>query len=141
MRFGIPIVLVSDNGPQFTGTDFEAYLIELGIKHKRSYVAHLQGNGQVEVTNRTILRGLEKRLEESKKTWPEELPKVLWEYRTTPRIGTGETPFKLAYGSRARLLVETGSLSHKVINFDELSNIEGQRTNQELLDEVRDREI
>ncbi|XP_074337090.1 uncharacterized protein LOC141674268 [Apium graveolens] len=43
MRFGIPVVLVSDNGPLFVGSDFEAYLKELGIKHKRASVAHPQG--------------------------------------------------------------------------------------------------
>ncbi|XP_074337280.1 uncharacterized protein LOC141674475 [Apium graveolens] len=68
MRFGVPMVLISDNGPQFVGSDFEAYLKELEIKHMKAYVAHPQGNGQVEVTNRTILRGLEKRLKDSKKT-------------------------------------------------------------------------
>lgn len=36
MRFGIPIVLISDNDPQFVGYDFEAYLKDLGIKHKKS---------------------------------------------------------------------------------------------------------
>ncbi|XP_074346828.1 uncharacterized protein LOC141685632 [Apium graveolens] len=40
MRFGIPVVLISDNGPQFAGSEFEAYLKELGIKHKRASVAH-----------------------------------------------------------------------------------------------------
>ncbi|XP_074374603.1 uncharacterized protein LOC141715014 [Apium graveolens] len=60
MRFGISVILVSNNGPQFVGSDFEAYLKELGIKHKRASVAHPQGNGQVEVTNRTILRDLKK---------------------------------------------------------------------------------
>ncbi|XP_074355659.1 uncharacterized protein LOC141695298 [Apium graveolens] len=141
MRFGIPVVLVSHNGPQFVGSDFESYLRELGIKHKRASVAHPQGNGQVEVTNRTILRGLEKRLEESKKTCPDELLKVLWSYRTTPRMGTYETPFKLAYGTEARIPIETGSPSHMVINFEEISNIEGLKTNLELLDEVRDRAV
>ncbi|XP_074337254.1 uncharacterized protein LOC141674444 [Apium graveolens] len=141
MRFGNPVILLSDNGPQFVGSDFEAYLKELGIKHKRASVAHPQGNGQVEVTNRTILRGLEKRLEESKKTWPDELPKVLWSYRTTPRTGTNETPFKLAYGTEARIPIKTGSPSHRVINFDEISNIEGLKTNLELLDEVRDKAV
>ncbi|XP_074351707.1 uncharacterized protein LOC141690847 [Apium graveolens] len=141
MRFGIPIVLVSDNGPQFVGSDFEAYLKELGIKHKRASVAHPQGNGQVEVTNRTILRGLEKRLEESKKTWPDELPKVLWSYRITPRTGTNETPFKLAYDTEAHIPIKTGSPSHRVMNFDEISNIEGLKTNLELLDEVRDKAV
>ncbi|XP_074377148.1 uncharacterized protein LOC141718668 [Apium graveolens] len=99
------------------------------------------GNGHVKVTNRTILRGLEKILEESKKTWPDELPKVLWSYRTTPRTGTGETSFKLAYGTEAQLPVEIGSPSHRVFNFDEVSNIEGLKTNLELLDEVRDRDV
>ncbi|XP_074377297.1 uncharacterized protein LOC141718815 [Apium graveolens] len=85
-----------------------------------------------------ILRGLEKRFEESKKTWSEELPNGLWSYRTTPRTSTGETPFKLAYGSEAMLPIETGSTSHRNVNFDEISNIEGLRTNLKLLDEVRD---
>ncbi|XP_074361185.1 uncharacterized protein LOC141701427 [Apium graveolens] len=89
----------------------------------------------------TLLRGLEKWLEESKKTWPDELPKVLWSYKTSSRTGTGETPFKLAYSLEARLPVETGSPSHKAINFDEVSNIEGLKTNLELMDEVRDREV
>ncbi|XP_074342563.1 uncharacterized protein LOC141680163 [Apium graveolens] len=112
MWFWIPVVLVSDNGPQFVGSEFEAYPKELGIKHKRSFMAHPQGNGQVKVTN-----------------------------RTTPRTSTWEIPFKLAYGSEARLPVETGSPSHKVVNFDEVSNIEGLRTNFELLDEVRDQAV
>ncbi|XP_063938044.1 uncharacterized protein LOC135147920 [Daucus carota subsp. sativus] len=77
MRFGLPRVLVSDNGPQFIGSDFESYLAERGIKHKKSSVAYPQGNGQVEVTNRILLKGIEKRLEESKNKYPEELPHVL----------------------------------------------------------------
>ncbi|XP_074336827.1 uncharacterized protein LOC141673998 [Apium graveolens] len=91
MRFGIPVVLISDNGPQFVGSEFEAYLKELGIKHKRASVAHPQGNGQVEVTNRTILRGLEKRLEETKKTWwPEKLQSPLMATGRRRRRNDGE---------------------------------------------------
>ncbi|XP_074336785.1 uncharacterized protein LOC141673957 [Apium graveolens] len=81
------------------------------------------------------------KLEECKKSWPDELPKVFWSYRTTSRTGTGETPFKLAYDTEARLPIETGSPSHRVVNFDEVSNIEGLRTNLELLDEVRDQAV
>ncbi|KAL8155563.1 hypothetical protein AgCh_000811 [Apium graveolens] len=141
MRFGIPRVLVSDNGPQFIGSEFESYLQERGIQHKKSSVAYPQGNGQVEVTNRILLRGIEKRLRESKTKWPEELPNVLWAYRTSPRTSTGETPFKLAYGTEAMLPIEVGSPSHRAINFDEIANEEGLRTNIELIDEVRDQVV
>ncbi|XP_074377335.1 uncharacterized protein LOC141718858 [Apium graveolens] len=40
MRFGIPMVLILDNGPQFVGSDFKAYLKELGIRHKKASVAY-----------------------------------------------------------------------------------------------------
>jgi len=38
---------------------------------------------------------------ELKGKWVEKLPGVLWAYRTTKRIPTGETPFSLAYGTEA----------------------------------------
>lgn len=50
-------------------------------------------------------------------------------------MSTGETPFKLAYGSEVRLPVEVGSPSHRMIHFEEVSNIEGLKVNLELLDE------
>lgn len=141
MRFGLPRILVSDNGPQFVGSDFENYLKERGIKHKKSSVAYPMGNGQVEVTNRILLRGIEKRLQESKNKWPEELPNVLWTYKTSPRTSTGETPFKLAYGTEAMLPIEVGSPLHRVINFEEVANEDGLRVNLDLVDEVRDQAV
>ena len=49
---------------------------------------------------------MKKRLEEAKGRWPEELPNVLWSYRTTAHTSTGHTPFALAYGWEAMLPVE-----------------------------------
>lgn len=56
-------------------------------------MAHPQTKGLAEVTNRTILKGLKKCLEEGKGNWVEKLPSVLWAYRTAPRKGIGELPF------------------------------------------------
>jgi len=38
----------------------------------------------------------------------DELPYVLWTYRKTPRISTGETPFSKTYGSEAVIPTEIG---------------------------------
>ena len=38
----------------------------------------------------------------------EELPHVLWTYRTTPRRSTGETHFSMTYGAEAVIPLETG---------------------------------
>lgn len=137
-RFGIPVVLISDNGTQFVGAKFTKFLSDHGIKHKKASVCHPQSNGQVEVTNRIIVRGLEKRLTTSKKKWPHELPNVLWAYRTSARTSTGESPFKLAFGTEALAPIEIGSSSYRAINFEEEPNAQGLRTNLDLLDETRE---
>ena len=75
--------------------------------HKLISVGHPQSNEEVEVTNRTILHGLKIRLNEAKGLWVEELNSVLWAYRTTPHVPTGESPFSLAYGE-AMIPLEIG---------------------------------
>ena len=63
------------------------------------------------MTNRKLLKIIEAKLDDAKGAWLEELPKVLWAYRTTARIPTGETPFRLTYGTEAVLPVEVGVTS------------------------------
>ena len=92
-RYGIPKVLVSDNGKQFDNSAFKDFCSKLGIKNHYSSLAHPQANGQVEVTNRSLLKIIKTRLEGVKGIWSDELPSVLWAYKTTARTPTGETPF------------------------------------------------
>ena len=44
-RFGIPNVLISDNGLQFDSKAFRKYCSDLGIKNRYSTPAYPQGNG------------------------------------------------------------------------------------------------
>ena len=50
-RFGIPRVLVSNNGKQFDNDSFQDFCSQLGIRNHHSSPTHPQVNGQVEVTN------------------------------------------------------------------------------------------
>nr|XP_023922149.1 uncharacterized protein LOC112033597 [Quercus suber] len=96
-RFGVPESLISDNGLQFDSRAFRTFCEDLGIKNKYSTPAYPQSNGLAEATNKVILNGLKRRLDGAKGGWAEELPNVLWAYRTTPRRSTGESPFSLTY--------------------------------------------
>ncbi|KAK3043551.1 hypothetical protein RJ639_002130 [Escallonia herrerae] len=100
-------------------------------------VAHPQSNGQTENMNRGILQGLKKKLNEAKGAWVDELPKVLWAYRTTPHSVTGETPFSLCYGTEAMLPVEIGVPTIRALHFSELNNDVGLRVNLDLVEEAR----
>ncbi|XP_026527090.1 uncharacterized protein K02A2.6-like [Notechis scutatus] len=45
---GLPDVIVSDNGPQFTALEFEKFLAERGIRHALTAPAHPAANGRAE---------------------------------------------------------------------------------------------
>ena len=90
------------------------------------------------MTNRTHLQGLKTRLDRAKGNWTEELPNVLWSYRTTPRAGTGETPFSLVYGSEAVVPAEIGMTTYRVAHFDAAANEEELRLNLDFLEQRRE---
>ena len=99
-------MLISDNGLQFDSKTFRKYYSDLGIKNRYSTLAYLQGNGQAEAVSKVIVNGLKKRLDNAKGKWVEELPHVLWTYRTTPRKSTGDTPFSMTYGVKVVISLE-----------------------------------
>ncbi|KAL5555089.1 hypothetical protein UlMin_037325 [Ulmus minor] len=105
-HFGVPRELVSDHGTQFENEKLQSICDRLGIIKVFSSPAHPKSNGQVEAVNKTIKQTLKKKLEKSKGAWVDELPLVLWAYRTSFRAATGETPFSLAYGVEAVIPIE-----------------------------------
>ncbi|XP_072074017.1 uncharacterized protein [Arachis hypogaea] len=133
-RFGIPKVVISDNGTQFTDKKFVEFLAGLGIKQKFSSVEHPQTNGQVESANKVILLGLKKRLDNKKGAWADELTSVLWSYRTTEQSATGETPFRLTYRVDAMIPVEIDEPSPRLL----LKGVE-EAVEKDLVDETREK--
>ena len=126
---------MSDNGKQFDNTKFRYFCVELGIKNYYSSPAHLQSNGQAEVTIRTLKETLKNKLEDLKGKWVEYLPQVLWAYRTTRKSATQETPFTLAFGTKAIAPVEVGLKSLRIELASVEHNDQALRLNLDLLDE------
>ena len=87
--------------------------------------------------NRTLLKIIKTWLEGAKGIWPDELPSVLWAYRTTARTPTGETPFRLTYGADAVIPTEVGLTSYQVENYTEDKNEEAMCLQLDLVDEAR----
>ena len=55
----------------------------------------------------------------------------------TMRTPTGETPFKLAYGSEVVIPAEVHMANHKVMTYQDKDNEEQLRLNLDLIDELR----
>ncbi|XP_070048163.1 uncharacterized protein [Nicotiana tomentosiformis] len=110
------------------------------IKRITSSPYHLSANGQAESTNKVIIQNLKKRLEAAKGKWPEELPGVLWAYRTMAKSSTGETLLSLVYSDEALILVEVSEPTLRYSQTNEESNDKAMLINLELLEGRRDLE-
>ena len=122
-----------NNGKQFDNESFRDFCSQLGIKNHYSSPTHRQANGQVEVTNRFLLKIIKTRLEGAKGIWLDELPSVLWAYRMTAETSTVETHFQLECESEAVIPTEVGLTSYIVENLDENRNDEAMRLQLDLV--------
>ena len=121
-RFRIPNIIISDNGRQFDNPKFLKFCPDLGNKNPYSSQKHPQANGQIEVTNRSLLKIIKTWLEGAKDAWPEELPNTLWAYKMTTKVPTGETQFKLTFKTEAVILVEVGLMNIRIKTYEEQKN-------------------
>ena len=94
-QFGVPRELVANNGTQFQNNKLKELCDTYHIKLNFAFVLYPQSNGQLEATNMAILNIIKKNLEQNKGKWAEELPRVLWAYRTTKHSFTGKTLFAI----------------------------------------------
>ena len=106
-RYGVPHIIITDNGSNFTADEVKTWCAKLRIKLDYASVYHPQTNSQVERANGLIISGIKPRLvhslRESDKHWVEELDSILWGLQTTPNRMTGYTPFFMVYGAEAIL--------------------------------------
>ena len=124
-------------GQQFDNALFKDFCEHFGIQNHYSSPAHPQANGQAELANPSLLKISKTQLEGVKGVQPDELPGVLWAYRTTVRTPTGETPFKLAYGSKAVIPAEVHMANHRVTTYQDMDYEEQLRLNLDLIDKDR----
>ncbi|MCO5553222.1 hypothetical protein L7F22_006743 [Adiantum nelumboides] len=101
-RFGTPLEIVSDNGPEFRKGLLTEVCEELHILHRHSTPYYPQSNGLVEKANGII----RKMVKNKTKLWDDFLDGALWAYRTTYKEATEFTPFHLVYGQEALQPIE-----------------------------------
>ncbi|XP_026534300.1 uncharacterized protein K02A2.6-like, partial [Notechis scutatus] len=92
---GLPDVIVSDNGPQFTSLEFEKFLAERGIRHALTALAHPAANGRaermVQFTKKTIQKIENGEIQEK-------INKMLFIQHITPNTTTNKSPAELLMG-------------------------------------------
>ena len=76
-RFGMPRVIISDEGTHFCNKKMEILLTRYSVKHKIATPYRSETNGQVEVRNRELKRILERIVSKLRKDWSRKLNDAL----------------------------------------------------------------
>ncbi|GFW11974.1 uncharacterized protein K02A2.6 [Trichonephila clavipes] len=82
-RFGLPRVLVSDNGSQFTSYEFQRFMHKNGVRHKTSAPFKPSSNGQAERYVATLKQSL-RAMHKYEGTIRQKLSTFLMQYRKAP---------------------------------------------------------
>ncbi|XP_014214167.1 uncharacterized protein K02A2.6-like [Copidosoma floridanum] len=117
--WGLPIAIVSDNGPTFTATEFQAFLKKNNIKHFNTAPYHPASNGAAENAVKTFKSKF--KLLTKEMTRHEALVRYLFVYRSAPHCTTGCSPAELQLGRklRTRLSAIDASVRENVIKNQE----------------------
>eukprot|EP00253_Pinus_taeda_P018987 PITA_18987 len=98
-RFGCPHKIVTDNAAAFRAKELVDMCDSVCIKLVHSTSYYPQRNGLAESSNKSPIRIIKKLLEDNKKNWDSKLKYALWADRVTTKKSTGNSPFKLVYGT------------------------------------------
>ncbi|GFX96152.1 retrovirus-related Pol polyprotein from transposon 412 [Trichonephila clavipes] len=128
-RYGAPISLISDNGPQFISDVFEHLSHRLDIKHMKTVTYRPQSN-LTERVNRNLVQMIASFVEENHENWDQFLHEFAFALRTAVNETTGKTPAELFLG---RKIITPFS---KLINVKEDAKYVGNNI-ERLFDEAR----
>ena len=97
-ELGVPSVITTDQGAQFTSQWFQTMCGRLGIRLAFSQAHRPQANGRAEVAGRTLQDLLRKIHQDSKANWVEALPRALRIHHDTVDPVMGISPYQAIFG-------------------------------------------
>ena len=96
-RFGVPAIITTDRGVQFTSAVWSILCQRLGIQHNLTTAYHPQANGMIERFHRQLKDAMRARL--AARDWPSHLPWVLLGLRAAPKEDHNVSAAELLYGA------------------------------------------
>lgn len=112
-KYGVPQILISDNGPQLRSSTFSSFLKEHKIEHWPTANYRPQANA-TEAVNKTIFTAIRAYIKENNhRDWDKNLTDITCAYNTSKHTVTKCTPYSVLYGHEMPLTGDRNPLSHE----------------------------
>ena len=105
-RFGMPRVIISDNGPNFASKLFAELCNSLKGRHNFSTPYHPQTSGLKERFNRSLIAMLRNYINDGHDNWEEMLHYAAFAYRASVHYSTLESPYFMVHGRDPTTLID-----------------------------------
>ena len=103
IQYGVPSIIHTDNGTNFTSDTLDFYTKMLKTKHYLSTPYHPQSNGKLERFHGPLQKSITALTHEHPKRWDEFLNQALYPWRVKVNRITGHSPYYLMYGIEPRI--------------------------------------
>ena len=100
--FGIPKIIQSDQGSNFSSHLFSQVLKQLDVKHNKASAYHAQSQGALEQFHQTLKSLLRSYCTQMEGDWEEGLPCLMLAAKEVVQEGTGFSPNELMFGHTVR---------------------------------------
>jgi hypothetical protein len=103
LKFGIPQVILTDQGWNFLSDLFTNVCKLLRIKKLKTTAYHPQTNGALERNHRVLVEYLRCCILEDRSDWDKWVPYAIFVFNTTPHTSTGFTPHETLFGRKPNI--------------------------------------
>ena len=126
LKFGIPEVVLTDQGSNFLSQLFQNTCKLLRIKRIHTTAFHPESNGGIERGHRVLIEYLRHYVTEDQRDWDDWIPYAAHVYNVTTHGATGYAPFELLFGYGARVPSSLQEQPTPRYNYDYISELKGR---------------
>lgn len=118
LLFGVPEIILTDNGSQFTSKEFASLLRQYGVKHWLTPSYHPQVNN-TERVNKVVTTAIRATLRGNHKHWTDNLQQIACAIRNSVHDSTKYSPYFVTFG---RNMISNGAEYERMRNSNGIAN-------------------
>lgn len=118
-RYGIPKLVVTDQGSNFMSDVFKRLCKLLKLKKVQTTAYHPQANGALERSHKSLVEYLRNFVDKNPRTWNEHLRQAMFVHNTTIHRCMGFTPMEVLYGFTPIIPTDVKQEPEPLYNYDD----------------------